>query len=108
MTHLITATSEAERLEALWEGNFGNAYTERNSNAGDIREPFWLEILNEFPVASVLEVGCNLGANLRWIAPHVKPGRTYGVDINASALRALRQQLPDVNALLLPARELPF
>jgi len=100
--------SEALRLEALWSGQFGDAYVQRNRNAGQHRKDFWDAILAEFPATRVLEVGCNLGANLQWIAGHVKPENVYGIDINASALRQLREDLPDVNALLAPARELPF
>lgn len=101
-------SSEAQRLEALWAGEFGDAYVERNRAAGEPRGPFWSAFLHEFPVASVLEVGCNLGANLRWLAAALPPERVYGVDVNALALRELRRLLPDVNALLVPARELPF
>ena len=54
------------RLEELWRGSFGREYTDRNADAGEKRARFWRNILSEFPVSSVLEVGCNLGANLRW------------------------------------------
>ena len=72
---------DAARLEALWSGEFGDAYTERNTAAGEGRRRFWRATLDEFPAARVLEVGCNLGANLRWrssldgpIASGVAPG----------------------------------
>src|SRR4029450_3836841 len=32
---------DAARLEALWSGEFGDAYTERNAAAGDGRGGFW-------------------------------------------------------------------
>lgn len=99
--------SEARRLEELWAGGFGDAYVERNRSAGNIREPFWRQILTEFPAQSVLEIGCNVGANLRWLAA-LLPGRAFGVDVNATALRELRGSVPDVNAVLSPGRDLPF
>lgn len=100
--------SETQRLEELWQGHFGDDYTERNRAAAATRAPFWHMIFSEFPVRRVLEVGCNLGANLQWIASHVPPHQVYGVDINLKALTALHQALPEVNAFWSPARDLPF
>lgn len=100
--------SETARLEQLWGGEFGDAYVDRNRAAGDIRGPFWQAILTEFAVQNVLEVGCNIGANLRWIASHLPPQNVYGVEVNLKALNELRRTLPDVNALWGVARELPF
>lgn len=102
------AETEAKRLEQLWGGEFGDAYVERNRAAGEIRASFWHTILNEFPVQRALEIGCNLGANLQWVASHVPPQEVYGVDVNLKALAELHQTLPHVNALWSPARELPF
>ncbi len=100
--------SEAQRLEELWAGPFGDEYAGRNQNAWAARGPFWADLLAEFPAEQVLEIGCNSGANLRWIAQRLAPDRVYGVDVNAGALRELRRELPDVNGVLVPARELPF
>jgi pseudaminic acid biosynthesis-associated methylase len=99
---------EAVRLEQLWSGEFGDAYVERNRAAGNIREPFWQQMLAECGAQTVLEVGCNIGANLRWIAALRPPQQVYGVDINLKALNELRRTLPDVNAMWSPGRELPF
>ncbi len=108
METLQHSATEAERLEQLWSSEFGDAYVERNRTAGDSRETFWHGILTEFKVCRVLEVGCNLGANLRWITSHILPQNVYGVDINSKALIELRRSLSEVNALWCPARELPF
>ncbi len=99
---------EAVRLEQLWGGEFGDSYVERNRAAGNPREPFWRRILAEFNARTVLEVGCNLGANLRWIAMQRPPQQVYGVDVNVKALNELRRTLPDVNAVWGVGRELPF
>ena len=99
---------EARRLEQLWSEAFGDAYVERNRGAGEARAPFWKAILAEFPVHRVLEVGCNVGANLRWVASDISAQNAYGIDINLKALSELHQSLPGVNALWGPARELPF
>ena len=108
MAEMSTAGSETKRLEELWHGEFGDDYTIRNQEAGNNRSQFWSAIMAEFPVQRVLEVGCNVGGNLRWVGSHLPQSHVYGVDINLKALKALRQALPDVNALYSPARELPF
>lgn len=104
----IGIESEAKRLEMLWSGDFGNDYVGRNSSAGNNRAPFWQGLLREYQPKQVLEVGCNLGANLRWVAAHIPPQNVYGVDVNQKALDRLRQDVPSVNAIWATARELPF
>jgi pseudaminic acid biosynthesis-associated methylase len=101
-------TADAARLEALWAGSFGDSYTERNEKASTNRESFWRGVLDEFPVRRVLEVGCNLGANLRWIAGHDRVECAAGVDVNLGALRRLRESVPGARALSASARALPF
>ncbi|MGE0395422.1 MAG: pseudaminic acid biosynthesis-associated methylase [Kofleriaceae bacterium] len=99
---------EARRLEDLWGGEFGDEYVDRNIDAAKVREPFWAALLDEIAVSRVLEVGCNVGANLTWIAKRVPEDGVYGIDINRKALARLRAQIPTVNALHSPARNLPF
>lgn len=108
MSNQQKTNSEAVRLENLWAEEFGNAYVDRNRTAAEKRGPFWQAIMTEYPGQRVLEVGCNLGANLHWVAAHRLPQQVYGVDINLKALDELHQRLPQVNALWSPARELPF
>lgn len=100
--------THASRLEELWRGDFGNAYTERNARAAEGRGPFWKELLTAFPCERVLEVGCNLGANLRWIVESVPPRGVFGIDVNEGALASLRTDVPGINPVWSKARELPF
>jgi spore coat polysaccharide biosynthesis protein SpsF len=100
------ARSEADRLERLWAGEFGDEYVDRNRNVGQARGAFWDGILRATDPASVLEVGCNIGENLRWL---IQPGRRVaGIDVNRRALGVLRAALPQVDAREAPARSLPF
>ena len=101
-------TSEARRLEGLWAGDFGDAYIERNADAGAAREPFWRDVLDGLDVRSALEVGCNVGPNLRWLQELLDPAAVFGVDVNQEALARVRTTLPRVNAVTASARELPF
>jgi pseudaminic acid biosynthesis-associated methylase len=108
MSDLKPDTAEATRLEGLWSGTFGDEYLARNANAGEGRGAFWADLLGRIQVRTVLEVGCNVGANLRWLAPLLGPEHLYGVDINLAALDEIRRRLPGINTIVSPARELPF
>ncbi len=99
---------ESVRLEELWSGDFGDAYVERNAGAYDRREAFWSELHGRVAFSSVLEIGCNVGGNLRWLAPRLPEGAVYGADINRSAIARVHDELPGVNAVWSPGRDLPF
>lgn len=105
---ILKSEAEAHRLEEVWSGEFGDDYVDRNANAFEKRGPFWRELLTEFPAQRVLEVGCNLGGNLHWIAQTVAPKDVFGVDVNGRALEELRVNAPGVNGVWSVARELPF
>ena len=105
--------SNAARLERLWGGEFGRAYTERNAAAVAAgRERFWRTVAKLTRPRSVLEVGCNVGANLPVFAgvgaAVGEPIEVWGLDVNDTALERLRAALPRVNAVRGVARELPF
>lgn len=99
---------EASRLESLWGGTFGDAYTERNKDTGKGREIFWHQFLKEYPVKNVLEVGCNVGVNLQCMPPFVPESALSGIDVNTEALGILKKKLPLMHALHASARALPF
>jgi len=96
------------RLEALWAGEFGDAYIERNKDAESGRRDFWARQLERLGATSVLEVGCNIGGNLQWIAELLGPENVAGVDINPKALELLRERVPGVDARLASGARLPF
>ena len=108
MTTNASGASEAARLEELWQGDFGRQYVERNRRAGASRGPFWSGLVNRLSPGRVLEVGCNVGANLQHLV--VAPGvdDVWGVDVNRESLAELRARLPQVSAGWAVARNLPF
>lgn len=108
MSETPDSQAETSRLERLWAEGFGDEYVERNREAGVGRDAFWRKLLSDVDVGSVLEIGCNVGANLRWIDGFVPSRAVWGVDINETALQTIRQRLPGINAVWSPARELPF
>src|SRR5262245_39451665 len=103
-----TGQNEAERLEALWSGEFGNDYVDRNLDAYAHRGAFWQPLIAELAPASVLEVGCNVGGNLQWIAGAVPPEQVHGIDVNQKAVELLHKRLPGVRAIESSARDLPY
>jgi pseudaminic acid biosynthesis-associated methylase len=100
--------AEARRLEELWSGSFGDDYVDRNAGAYAARGEFWAARMAQLDPQRVLEVGCNVGGNLRWIAEHVPAGGVYGVDVNRKALSRLRVEQPELNAVLSVGRDMPF
>jgi spore coat polysaccharide biosynthesis protein SpsF len=100
--------AETSRLEALWAGDFGDAYVARNATLDDRREAFWRPLLERNDIASVLEIGCGQGGNLVPIARVLDPAHVWGVDVNAAALERARANAPGINVVTSPARFLPF
>jgi pseudaminic acid biosynthesis-associated methylase len=99
---------EAKRLERLWGEDFGDAYVDRNRAAGEKRAGFWHALCAEIAPRSVLEVGCNVGGNLQWVAKDVAPENVFGVDVNLKALGELHKNAPGVNGVHARGRDLPF
>lgn len=105
---LEAITIEALRLEQLWRGDFGDEYTARNRHAGERRRPFWRSLQTRYRFRRALEVGCNVGGNVRWLAPLLPPRHTFGIDVNLGALVELRRTVPGVSVVGTQARALPF
>jgi pseudaminic acid biosynthesis-associated methylase len=104
----MTPEDDAARLEGLWSGDFGDDYVERNRAASEGRRPFWEHVLGKVEAASALEIGCNVGGNLRWLAELLGAENVAGVDVNERALEVVRSEIPGVDARVASARELPF
>lgn len=100
--------TDAVRLEDLWSGEFGDAYIARNRVLDERRAAFWARLIAEQPVASVLEVGCGQGGNLRPISRLIEPRSVWGIDVNETALAIARRQAPGIPAVKGSARSLPF
>jgi pseudaminic acid biosynthesis-associated methylase len=85
--------AQPKPLEA-WSGGFGDAYTARNVASREAvagRARVWGEVLSRMKgdlPRSVLEVGANIGLNLRAL-PSVLPAELWGLEPNAAAREAL-------------------
>lgn len=98
----------SSRLESLWSGDFGDEYTRRNDAVDEGRRDFWAPLLGRLGVGSALEIGCNAGQNLRWIAAELGESNTAGVDVNDEALARLRERMPGVDARRSSGQSVPF
>jgi spore coat polysaccharide biosynthesis protein SpsF len=99
---------EAAGLVQSCAGEFGDEYIIANFHIDGGRGLFWLPLLERMKPEAVLEIGCNTGENLQWIAQKVPPNRIVGVDANTEALRLLEENVPGVRAMHAPARALPL
>lgn len=74
----------------LWRGDFGDKYVDRNSPEVDhlrARVHMWSKVLNCIagdPPASILEVGANIGLNLR-VLPSLVGAELFAVEPNDKA-----------------------
>lgn len=100
--------NEKSRLEALWAGTFGDSYVDRNAEAHVGREPFWRERVEALGTTSALEVGCNVGGNLVWLATLLGEEHVAGVEINEQAVAVARERLPAADIRTGMATDLPF
>lgn len=72
--------------EQFWAGDFGKSYIARNKIDWSLRVPFWDDIINWVNPVSVLEVGCNIGSNLKAIRSIDRQIESVGVDVNVDAI----------------------
>lgn len=73
--------------EEFWRGEFGVSYTSRNKDIDwRARIPFWRDIIDRTKARSILEVGSNVGSNLKAIRAVNPMIAAWGCDINQAAI----------------------
>jgi len=80
--------------ESFWSGDFGRDYTERNNNAGILASDVSLfeRILSRTPgIRSVIELGANIGLNLKALRGLLTDVELEAVEINGAAAAVLRE-----------------
>lgn len=84
----------ATEQEKFWAGDFGDEYTRRNRGEAVVaaNTVFFARILSRLPrLASVVELGANIGMNLVALRRLLPEARLAAVEINESAARELRR-----------------
>ena len=81
--------------EYFWAGEFGDAYVERNksSQLAAANLAFFSRILSRtIGVSSVLELGANIGMNLKALRQLIPGCQLTAVEINQTAVKELKKQ----------------
>jgi spore coat polysaccharide biosynthesis protein SpsF len=79
--------------EAFWAGSFGDEYADRNKSLAMVaaNTALFAEVLRRTRgINSVLELGANIGQNLRALRSLLPAARLGAVEINAKAVEHLR------------------
>lgn len=74
-----------------WMSNFGNLYTKRNSKHPKKRMQFWAKLMSTYNIHTVLELGCNVGHNIKCIEKFVSHRNIWGMEINDSAIKIAKK-----------------
>ncbi len=80
--------------EKFWEGSFGDEYSTRNQGPQLLasNRALFADVLRRTRgVSSVLELGANVGNNLRALRDLLPEAKLSGVELNATAARALAE-----------------
>lgn len=106
--------------EKFWSGEFGKAYTERNSHELDNWNKFYKETwgttrtaMNEIALKGlakdikILEVGCNTGMQLRGLQA-MGFSSLYGIEIQYYAVERAKDFTKQINIIQGSAFDLPF
>ena len=88
--------SDRTAQERYWAGPNGVRYVLHHlSKDWAVRLPVWREVLNHTgTVDSVIELGCNVGDNLRALSELLPSARLVGVELNAFAVEEARSRVP--------------
>lgn len=106
--------SDTAQLNA-WRGDFGDSYVDRNAPLTDmlrIRTRMWARWVHAMrgrEPESILEVGCNIGLNLRSLNRLIG-AELFAIEPNEKAREVLVEEgiLPAANLHNAPAQALPF
>ncbi len=100
----MTTTAQEE----AWKGQFGNDYQKRSPGNVDFNTTFFERIFprrtdtyqrNWDEILTILELGAGRGANIKALRRRFPAATATGVELNPAALRALRQDAPEANAI---------
>jgi pseudaminic acid biosynthesis-associated methylase len=91
-----------------WRGEFGTAYTDRNTADWRTLAPAFERMLGGLDIQRALEIGCNRGHNLVALAEGVGIPEVIGVEPNPYALSLARAASPLIGTIGGHAEDLPF
>lgn len=79
--------------EEFWAGDFGDSYSQRNTGSEWVASntALFAEALKDTQISSVLEIGANIGLNVRALQGLLPGAEFSGLEINESAARELER-----------------
>jgi len=92
----------------VWEGDFGDSYTDRNIVDWQTRLPAFRTMLDGLEIGTVLEVGCNRGHNLVVLGKLFPPAGIVGIEPNWKAIRIAQQTSPATPVVRCHGFAVPF
>ncbi|OGY92015.1 MAG: methyltransferase type 11 [Candidatus Komeilibacteria bacterium RIFCSPLOWO2_02_FULL_48_11] len=107
------------KQQNFWKSDFGQAYTERSIYAPESLDKFYQATYNttrsemnsyflkDLVIASILEVGCNVGNQLRLLQQQGYSNLT-GIEIQSHAVKRARELTKGINIIEGSAFALPF
>jgi pseudaminic acid biosynthesis-associated methylase len=107
------------RQVEFWTGEFGQEYTERNSyNLKELNDFYQKEygisrtemnstFLKDLPISKMLEVGCNVGNQLRCLKD-MNYKDIFGIELQWFAVEKAKESLKEVNIIQGEASDIPF
>lgn len=107
MNRASTTSAAATQQLDLWTSDFGRDYTERNDRELPGRTAAWRDMVAGLTIASILEVGCNVGWNLTYLS-RVGSYRLVGVEPQPEVVRRGRRRGDEFAILEGDAFDLPF
>lgn len=72
--------------EKFWGGEFGDEYTNRNTDNVMNNEDLFFECIGQIDLENIIEFGCNRGENLEALRELYPDAELTGVDVNKAAL----------------------
>ncbi len=87
--------------ELFWQGEFGEGYIERNKSDDFLKSKInlWSRMIKSIPnVSSALELGCNIGLNLKALNSLNSKMKLKGIEINEKAANeAEKLKIAEIN-----------
>jgi pseudaminic acid biosynthesis-associated methylase len=105
--------------EQLWKSDFGARYTERNIySKNELDEAYKLDygitrtqlneqFLKEMNIESILEIGCNVGNQLR-VLQTMGYEKLYGIELQQYAVEKAKELTKGINIIQANAFDVPF
>lgn len=106
MTTPPTMSADETAQLALWRSEFGASYTDRNDVENPLRQLTWRGLVDGLDIERAIEVGCNVGWNLRYLRGCGI--EAWGVEPQRYAIEKARRADPSLTIVPGTAFDLPF